>query len=100
FRPCSGTSAILSVMSIFSFFFQAEDGIRDRNVTGVQTCALPILKQQKKRMKLLKMKKLHQKKMNGIGDRFSSSILDSNSYNFKIKIICMESISILVSYSF
>src|SRR5207249_9043668 len=26
-----------------SFFFQAEDGIRDRNVTGVQTCALPIL---------------------------------------------------------
>src|SRR5699024_12054796 len=28
----------------FIFFFQAEDGIRDRNVTGVQTCALPILK--------------------------------------------------------
>ena len=24
------------------FFFQAEDGIRDRLVTGVQTCALPI----------------------------------------------------------
>src|SRR5207249_5928430 len=29
--------------SVFVFFFQAEDGIRDRNVTGVQTCALPIL---------------------------------------------------------
>src|SRR5699024_11290181 len=28
---------------IFIFLFQAEDGIRDRNVTGVQTCALPIL---------------------------------------------------------
>src|SRR5207249_9675091 len=27
----------------YVFFFQAEDGIRDRNVTGVQTCALPIL---------------------------------------------------------
>src|SRR5438067_4821482 len=27
---------------MISFFFQAEDGIRDRNVTGVQTCALPI----------------------------------------------------------
>src|SRR5207248_8416480 len=26
----------------FFFFFQAEDGIRDRTVTGVQTCALPI----------------------------------------------------------
>src|SRR5699024_6057879 len=25
-----------------TFFFQAEDGIRGRNVTGVQTCALPI----------------------------------------------------------
>ena len=24
------------------FFFQAEDGIRDADVTGVQTCALPI----------------------------------------------------------
>src|SRR5690625_1552553 len=27
---------------IFSFFFQAEDGIRAGHVTGVQTCALPI----------------------------------------------------------
>src|SRR5687767_15223262 len=27
----------------FFFFFQAEDGIRDKLVTGVQTCALPIL---------------------------------------------------------
>src|SRR5699024_11559257 len=27
---------------MYIFFFQAEDGIRDRNVTGVQTCALPI----------------------------------------------------------
>ena len=25
-----------------NFFFQAEDGIRDTSVTGVQTCALPI----------------------------------------------------------
>src|SRR2546422_3879633 len=28
---------------MFLFFFQAEDGIRDVAVTGVQTCALPIL---------------------------------------------------------
>src|SRR3989454_11860499 len=27
---------------MYSFFFQAEDGIRDYKVTGVQTCALPI----------------------------------------------------------
>src|SRR2546430_17249367 len=31
------------------FFFQAEDGIRDLTVTGVQTCALPILVQQVRR---------------------------------------------------
>src|SRR5688572_31269604 len=29
-------------MLVFIFFFQAEDGIRDLTVTGVQTCALPI----------------------------------------------------------
>ena len=29
-------------MFLCFFFFQAEDGIRDRDVTGVQTCALPI----------------------------------------------------------
>src|SRR3989441_6092523 len=30
------------VFAVFFFFFQAEDGIRDKLVTGVQTCALPI----------------------------------------------------------
>src|SRR2546427_10767440 len=29
-------------VGLFFFFFQAEDGIRDLTVTGVQTCALPI----------------------------------------------------------
>src|SRR2546430_11825546 len=29
---------------LFFFFFQAEDGIRDLTVTGVQTCALPIFR--------------------------------------------------------
>src|SRR5699024_12095065 len=32
----------LVLILLVCFFFQAEDGIRDRNVTGVQTCALPI----------------------------------------------------------
>src|SRR5690349_23957027 len=30
------------LIQLFIFFFQAEDGIRDLYVTGVQTCALPI----------------------------------------------------------
>ena len=33
---------IIDHIIIFFFFFQAEDGIRDDLVTGVQTCALPI----------------------------------------------------------
>src|SRR5205807_7913029 len=36
--PINRTSAAIIIL-----FFQAEDGIRDYKVTGVQTCALPIL---------------------------------------------------------
>src|SRR3989441_5439828 len=32
----------VELVFVFYFFFQAEDGIRDKLVTGVQTCALPI----------------------------------------------------------
>src|SRR6266566_862179 len=32
----------MGVIKVYFFFFQAEDGIRDYKVTGVQTCALPI----------------------------------------------------------
>src|SRR5256885_5767339 len=35
-------TAIVNCDGRFFFFFQAEDGIRDYKVTGVQTCALPI----------------------------------------------------------
>src|SRR3989475_7420136 len=34
--------AVLYILNDVFFFFQAEDGIRDLTVTGVQTCALPI----------------------------------------------------------
>src|SRR5690349_17404556 len=34
--------ALASASRFYLFFFQAEDGIRDLYVTGVQTCALPI----------------------------------------------------------
>src|SRR5437879_9154094 len=33
---------MLYMLLVCCFFFQAEDGIRDTSVTGVQTCALPI----------------------------------------------------------
>src|SRR3712207_7411703 len=35
-------SSLIFGVVFFFFFFQAEDGIRDIGVTGVQTCALPI----------------------------------------------------------
>src|SRR2546429_725128 len=35
-------TSVIAADQIVSFFFQAEDGIRDVAVTGVQTCALPI----------------------------------------------------------
>src|SRR5205807_3104105 len=34
--------SMIYCVNIYIFFFQAEDGIRDYKVTGVQTCALPI----------------------------------------------------------
>src|SRR5437762_7615205 len=43
FGWCSCCTAVSVVSWVcFFFFFQAEDGIRDTSVTGVQTCALPI----------------------------------------------------------
>src|SRR5437868_9477254 len=38
----NGEEGLAVERGLLFFFFQAEDGIRDRNVTGVQTCALPI----------------------------------------------------------
>src|SRR5437762_7168109 len=40
------------MMRVFLFFFfQAEDGIRDTSVTGVQTCALPIYRERRVRVR-------------------------------------------------
>src|SRR5699024_12046508 len=50
------------------FFFQAEDGIRDRNVTGVQTCALPISD--------------FQRAANLFGDDHPSQVVDPSDYTY------------------
>src|SRR5690606_39536972 len=42
-EPLNGGPAAARAAVDRRFFFQAEDGIRDFHVTGVQTCALPIL---------------------------------------------------------
>src|SRR5260370_9599062 len=41
-RWLAGLKRRAGLVCSFVFFFQAEDGIRDSSVTGVQTCALPI----------------------------------------------------------
>src|SRR5260370_6315622 len=41
-------SRAVCTMAFYFFFFQAEDGIRDSSVTGVQTCALPISRGQQR----------------------------------------------------
>src|SRR2546430_822933 len=41
-RKRSSPNVFEMAAMVFIFFFQAEDGIRDLTVTGVQTCALPI----------------------------------------------------------
>src|SRR5256885_11205904 len=46
------TCVVGSLASVF-FFFQAEDGIRDYKVTGVQTCALPISQRAAEQLQVL-----------------------------------------------
>src|SRR5207248_7966924 len=50
---------------VIFFFFQAEDGIRDRTVTGVQTCALPI----------------YNETMRAWGSRYARLVLDRSAGN-------------------
>src|SRR5207253_4997103 len=53
----TGTWLIQSASARPSFFFQAEDGIRDGHVTGVQTCALPISTGLRLQQRLVDMRK-------------------------------------------
>src|SRR5438046_8626388 len=56
------------VIVLLFFFFQAEDGIRDWSVTGVQTCALPISKlyDQRRRVRVLEEQLLRDLEFHGI----------------------------------
>src|SRR5699024_11641075 len=73
-----------SIPVLFFFFFQAEDGIRDRNVTGVQTCALPIC--------MMKYKKINK---NLVGFMRATEVTVNNidnSYNQHMHVlVCVES---------
>ena len=68
-----------SIVNVSVFFFQAEDGIRDTSVTGVQTCALPICD-------LAALVKLQQQSMDeetDIDDRFMQQLIDMRNVDRK-----------------
>src|SRR5699024_11399600 len=60
-------------LTYYFFFFQAEDGIRDRNVTGVQTCALPILGHRRHRVFLFRVDKGPSLVATALGRRYSGT---------------------------
>ena len=53
-----------------NFYFQAEDGIRDRLVTGVQTCALPIFTKIKQKVTIDKMIKICKKEYHNFDKKY------------------------------
>src|SRR5690349_21958908 len=54
---------------MFFFFFQAEDGIRDLYVTGVQTCALPIYRRPRRDRRLRQRARLPHRDQGGLRRR-------------------------------
>src|SRR5437762_13097712 len=60
---------------IVFFFFQAEDGIRDTSVTGVQTCALPIC-----RARLPRRRDRSMADMRTIATAWESRATETNNY--------------------
>src|SRR5436305_9097313 len=56
-------------MEYMFFFFQAEDGIRDADVTGVQTCALPIYLFVDERVRIDVLQERVRQKMETLADK-------------------------------
>src|SRR5699024_11562912 len=79
FRVC------VSALPHLCFCFQAGDGIRYRNVTGVQTCALPISSSD-----ILKLYKEHGGEILTLGS--DSHVAETVGYDFKASLELFESI--------
>src|SRR5256885_8124234 len=72
------------------FFFQAEDGIRDYKVTGVQTCALPISRHSRlQRLKGIEHAIAAAKKNRGFADR-KSTRLNSSHLVISYAVFCLK----------
>src|SRR5256885_3000054 len=74
------------------FFFQAEDGIRDYKVTGVQTCALPIsvaCASERGFIGASGSRENHQPELQGTGDR-KSTRLNSSHLVISYAVFCLK----------
>src|SRR5688500_14040740 len=80
-------------MSCNFFFFQAEDGIRDYKVTGVQTCALPILLRRAANRER-DARQQHHRRRRAYGQSRFQGLLDGLFLNFSYSSVCRESIGI------
>src|SRR5204863_6663227 len=65
-----------------SFFFQAEDGIRDLYVTGVQTCALPIYRYAAPRRRLVERARRDDDEAQRIGDQVDQRVIGEQARIF------------------
>src|SRR2546427_3402601 len=78
----------------FFFFFQAEDGIRDLTVTGVQTCALPICSQPANSATAISSSETPAKEMASIGFRpkrdRKSTRLNSSHSQISYAVFCLK----------
>src|SRR5256885_12367256 len=82
---------------LFFFFFQAEDGIRDYKVTGVQTCALPIyqkardaLVQQLESLRNQVLSYANAKDSNGLPIDRKSTRLNSSHLVISYAVFCLK----------
>src|SRR5256885_4387720 len=74
--------------AILFFFFQAEDGIRDYKVTGVQTCALPIWHGQRRPTHSMAAR-IHAPATGTVGDR-KSTRLNSSHLVISYAVFCLK----------
>src|SRR5439155_15816431 len=81
------------------FFFQAEDGIRDGHVTGVQTCALPICDTRSDggefRLPLRETAEVHQMHIEEIGRASCRERVEMTGALVSLKIITAESEAVM-----
>src|SRR5690606_39578706 len=70
-------------VNLILFFFQAEDGIRDFHVTGVQTCALPILFQKDDLKAIAKKYDLEVENLHKLKKKWENTLLKNRAQRKK-----------------